>query len=112
VGGWGIWAWSLIGTVVGTAIIPALGVYGPELFPTAQRGRANGIIKASDRLGSIAGLLVTGAVSASVGRIGPAIAILAVGPVILAVLIVTSYPETAHLELEELNPEDARADPG
>jgi hypothetical protein len=33
-------------------------------------------------------------------------ALLAIGPAILAVLIITAYPETAHLELEEINPED------
>jgi len=42
--GWVMWAWALVGTVIGDAAIPALGVYGPELFPTALRGRANGII--------------------------------------------------------------------
>jgi MFS family permease len=104
--GWTIWVWSIIGSVVGAAVIPALGVYGPELFPTGQRGRANGVIKVSDRIGSIIGLLVTGWLSARIGRIGPAIAALSVGPLLLAVLVVTSYPETAHLELEDLNPED------
>ena len=47
--------------------------------------------------------LVTGA-SRGLGR---AIAILAVGPLIVAVLVLTRFPETAHRELEELNPEDA-----
>jgi hypothetical protein len=33
--------------------------------------------------------------------------IVAVGPALLTVLILVAYPETAHLALEELNPEDA-----
>ncbi len=40
------------------------------------------------------------------GRIGPGLALLAIGPMILVVLVVRSYPETAHRELEQLNPED------
>jgi hypothetical protein len=32
--------------------------------------------------------------------------VLAIGPALLVVLVLTSYPETAHRELEELNPED------
>jgi hypothetical protein len=34
-------------------------------------------------------------------------ALLAIGPLIVAALVLTLYPETAHRELEELNPEDA-----
>ena len=34
-------------------------------------------------------------------------AILAIGPILLAVLVILLYPETAGLELETLNPEDA-----
>jgi hypothetical protein len=35
--------------------------------------------------------------------------VLAIGPLIVAALVVILYPETAHHELEDLNPED-RAD--
>ena len=47
-----------------------------------------------------------GSLSDHCGTFGPAMALLAIGPAILAVLIITAYPETAHLELEEINPED------
>jgi len=30
----------------------------------------------------------------------------ALGPVVVAALVATKYPETAHLKLEEINPED------
>ena len=33
-----IWVWSLLGTVIGAIAVPALAVYGPELFPTESRG--------------------------------------------------------------------------
>ncbi|MGI9023007.1 MAG: MFS transporter [Acidimicrobiales bacterium] len=104
--GWSAWAWATLGTTVSNASIPALGVYGPELFPTALRGRANGIVALSALAGSATGLVAAGMLSDHFGRIGPAMACLAVGPVIVAVLVLTRYPETARRELEDLNPED------
>ena len=105
--GWPLWAWSVVGSVLGALTVPALGVYGPELFPTSLRGRANGLIAVPARLGSVAGLLLAGFLATSLGSLGPAMAVLAVGPAVLAVLVLLAYPETAHRELEELNPEDA-----
>lgn len=107
--GWPMWSFSAIGAVIAAATIPALGVYGPELFPTTGRGRANGIISLVGVAGSSIGLLVAGQLSDRLGGLGPAISILAVGPVLLAVLVLTRYPETAHRELEDLNPSDAAA---
>jgi len=107
VSGWPMWVWSVVGSIVGGATVPALGVYGPELFPTSLRGRANGAIAILGRVGSVVGLIVAGQLSDSFGRFGPAMALLALGPLALAVLVITSYPETAHTELEDLNPEDA-----
>ena len=104
--GWGVWAWSTIGAIVGAVTVPALGVYGPELFPTAMRGRANGIISGLGRVGSVIGLVVVGILADRFGRIGPALAIAAIGPALLVVVILLLYPETAHMELEDLNPED------
>jgi hypothetical protein len=34
------------------------------------------------------------------------LAVLSIGPLLMAVLVLVAYPETAHRELEELNPED------
>ncbi len=105
--GWPLWAWSVMGSILGAATVPALGVYGPELFPTSLRGRANGLIAAPARLGSVVGLLAAGFLASSFGSLGPAMALLSIGPGVLAVVVLVSYPETAHRELEELNPEDA-----
>jgi MFS family permease len=104
-GGPALWAGALGGTLVGGLVIPALVVYGPELFPTRLRGRANGVITLVGVMGSSAGLLLVGALSDR-WRFGPAFSIVAVGPVIVAFLVATRYPETAHRELEELNPDD------
>jgi MFS family permease len=105
--GWSLWAWSIAGSIVGAAAVPALGVYGPELFATTARGRANGFITLVGVLGSAAGLLIVGSLSDTWGSFGPAVAVVAAGPLLLTLLILAAYPETAHRALEEINPEDA-----
>lgn len=104
--GWPLWGWSVVGAVLGAATVPALGVYGPELFPTGLRGRANGLITVSAVVGSALGLLVAGLVADATGSLTWAMALLAVGPAALAVLVLVAYPETAMVELEDLNPVD------
>lgn len=111
-GGWPMWALSVCGAVVGAATVPALGVYGPELFPTSLRGRANGIIAILGVTGSVIGLLAVGYLSDVWGGLGPALAVVSIGPALMAVLVLVAYPETAHRELEELNPEDIVAREG
>jgi MFS family permease len=101
-----MWGWSLVASILGGATLPALGVYGPELFPTGARARANGVLVAAALAGSTVGALSAGVLADRLGGLGPALAVLAVGPAILAVLVVRRYPETARLELEDLNPED------
>ena len=104
--GWALWAFSIAASIIGAAAVPALGVYGPELFATTARGRANGLITVLGVTGSAVGLLVVGALSDRSGGLAAAMPVVALGPALLAVLIVVAYPETAHLELEEINPED------
>jgi len=104
-----LWIAWMAGTVVAAATVPALGVYGAELFPTALRGRANGLITLAGVGGSSIGLILAGRFETHFGSFGPGMAILAIGPFIVAALVLTLYPETAHVELEVLNPEDAAA---
>jgi putative MFS transporter len=106
-----MWLLSSVGAIVGAATVPALGVYGPELFPTGLRGRANAGLTVLAVAGSSIGLIAAGVLSDSLGGFGSTMAVLAIGPAIVAVLVLTLYPETAHLELEEINPEDARGTP-
>ena len=101
-----MWAASAVSTMFAAAIVPAFGIYGPELFPTGLRGQANALIQGFSRVGSVVGLLVVGRLADNFGSYGPAMAVVAVGPLALIVLILVAFPETAHLELEELNPED------
>ena len=108
--GWPLWAWQAMGIIVGAVTIPALGTYGPEMFATRARGRANGLITLAGMAGSSVGLLVAGVMADHVG-LGKALLVLSVGPLIVAALVVLRYPETAHIELEQLNPEDEVLDP-
>ena len=105
-GGWPMWVTSAFASMTGAAVIPALSVYGPELFGTEQRGAANGVLTGAGRVGSVIGLLVAGGLSQRIGRFGPPMALLALGPVALGVLIAVAFPETANRSLEELNPQD------
>jgi MFS family permease len=92
--------------VIGGAAIPALGVYGAELFPTGNRGKASGLISMLALVGSSIGLVAAGwALDQAIGY-GTVMAVLAVGPLVVAALVAIIYPETAHHELEDLNPED------
>lgn len=108
--GWPLWMASLVASVIGALAVPALAVYGPELFPTGQRGAANGGLQVVSVAGSSLGLLLAGWMADRLGGLGQAMAVLAVGPAILAVLVLTLFPETANRELEDLNPVD-RAGP-
>jgi MFS family permease len=106
--GWEIWLWSLLGALLGAMAVPALGVYGPELFPTGSRGRANGIINLFAVVGAALGMVLAGQLADRLaGGLPHAITILAVGPLIVVVAVLALYPETAARELEDLNPEDA-----
>ncbi|MGD9794413.1 MAG: MFS transporter [Acidimicrobiia bacterium] len=107
VGGWQLWLVSLCGAMIAGAAVPALGVYQTELFPTALRGRAKAGIIVVTLVGSTIGLLVAGAARDSGVSFGRIMTILAIGPVLVAMVVWLFYPETAHTELEELNPEDA-----
>lgn len=99
-----MWLAGTAGTVLGSAVIPALGVYGPELFPTSRRAMANGLLTMVGVAGSALGLVLAGF---GIERLGysTTFALLAVVPVLCSVAII-GYPETAGKTLEELNPED------
>lgn len=108
--GWPLWVCSILAAVIGAIAVPALVVYGPELFPTGQRGTANGGLQVVSVAGSSAGLLLVGWLSERVGGLGPAIAIAAIAPVLLVAVVLLWFPETARRELEDLNPFDGPVD--
>ncbi len=104
VSGAAMWAASVFGSVVGAALVPSFGAMLPELFPTLRRGTANGMLNIAGVLGSVAGLLTTGALVDHIGY-GRTFAILAITPLIV-VGMVRWIPETAGIELEVLNPDE------
>jgi MFS family permease len=110
VGGPPLWLFSLVGGILASAAYPALAVYRAELFPTGNRSRAAGLVTAAALIGGIGGLIATGGLLDSDWSYGSVMATLALGQVVVTVLVVVAYPETAHRELEDLNPEDEPID--
>jgi hypothetical protein len=104
--GWPLWAWGVADSILGYAVAPALGVYGPELFPTGRRSQASGVVAAAYAAGGVVGLITVGGLAQHFGTFAPAFAVLALGPALLVLLIVRAYPETARRPLEDLNPGD------
>lgn len=104
-GGGLMWLAGGFGTIIGSMAIPALGVYGPELFGTANRGRANGLITIVAVVGSVVGLTFIGWWSDRYS-FGSGFALIALFPLVAAYVVWRRYPETANLSLEEINPED------
>ena len=107
VGGPVMWLSVFLAGTLGGMTYPALAVYRTELFPTGNRGKAAGLITASALLGGIGGLLVMGTLLDRDWSHGSVMALLASAQVIVVIIVLRWYPETAHRELEDLNPEDA-----
>jgi len=55
----------------------------------------------------VIGILLVGTMRDAGFSYGSAIALVALAQVVVVTVVMTSFPETAHLELEALNPEDA-----
>ena len=107
VGGPVMWLSVFLAGTLGGMTYPALAVYRTELFPTGNRGRAAGLITATALLGGIGGLLVMGTLLDRDWSHGSVMALLASAQVLVMIIVLRWYPETAHNELEDLNPEDA-----
>jgi len=105
-GGVTIWAVRMIGVVLGAGVaVPALAVYGPELFPTRLRSTANGVTIVFGVIGSVIGLQLVGRLAERWDSFGQALAVASVGPLLLVGLILFLYPETANRTLEDINDE-------
>lgn len=109
VGGAGLWLGAFGAGFIGGIAYPAFAVYRTEMFPTGNRGRAAGLITAAALLGGSAGLLMVGRLLDAGWSYGRAMGLMAIGEVFAIVIVLTRYPETAHKDLDELNPEPASA---
>lgn len=107
VGGAPMWFSAFGGGFIGGVAYPALAVYRAELFPTGNRGRAAGLLTASALIGGIGGLLLVGQLLDRGQSYGQVIGLVAIAQVVVVLIVLTRFPETAHRELEDLNPEDA-----
>jgi MFS family permease len=83
-----------------------MSVFRSELFPTAKRNLASALITTSSLIGGSIGLIGAGIALDAGYSYGQVMAVLAIGPVAVSALVLAKYPETAHVTLEELNPED------
>jgi MFS family permease len=102
-----MWMLALVGGLLAGAAYPAFTVYRTELFPTGNRGRANGYVTALSLAGSSVGLLFVGGLVHRGWSYGQAMLVVGIGQLVAAAIAYIFYPETAHLELEQINPQDA-----
>lgn len=106
----GLWLWisAMVGTWMLAGAYTALRSYQTELFPTKARARVGGWLDLVAVSGSAAGLLIAGELAERWGSLGPSIAVLLVGPLLVLVSVIVFYPETAKAELEDFNPGDPK----
>ena len=110
-GGWPMWMWGVLAGIFGAASVPVMGAFGAELFGTSNRAGSNGQITVIGVIGSMIGLQIVGRFTDAGGEFGHVFAMIAAAPVVVALLILFVFPETARRKLEDLNPEDLDARP-
>ena len=107
IGGPPMWFAVVLAATISGIAFPALAVYRTELFPTGNRSRASGLLTAAALAGGIVGLLVMGHLLDDGHSHGAVIGGLATAELAVVFVVLVWLPETAHKELEELNPLDA-----
>lgn len=99
-----LWILLLVSTAAGALSGPSFATFNTELFPTEVRGTAGAGLLALGVAGSAAGILLSGFLSEPLGSLGLAVAITAVGPLIVATLLIRRLPEARGLQLDQLSP--------
>lgn len=102
-----MWLASFSGGICLGLAYPAMAVYRGEMFPTLHRSFASGVIMTASLIGGSVGLIGAGYFLNRDVSYGTVMSWLAVGPILAGILVYTTFPESAHRELEELNPQDA-----
>ncbi len=106
VSGAGMWISAFGGGFIGGIAYPALAVYRAELFPTGNRGKASGFLTTAALLSGSASILFVGWLLDGGRSYGHVMGVVALAQVVVVILVLARLPETAHRELEDLNPED------
>lgn len=101
-----MWIATFVGGITAAMAFPAYAVYRAELFPTGNRGVANGLVTATALIAGSLGIVVIGLLHDRGIGFGTLIAVAGIGQLVAAFLAWRWYPETAHLELEQINPDD------
>ncbi len=102
-----MWFFAIVGGILLGISYPAMAVFRSELFPTAHRNMGSALIMVASLIGGSVGLIGAGVLLDNGMSYGRVMTTFALGPVLVAVLVALRFPETAHLELETINPEDA-----
>jgi MFS family permease len=102
-----MWVCAIVGGVFAATAYPAMAVYRGELSPTAKRQTSSFLVTVSALLGGSVGLIVGGTLIDHHWSYGTVMLMFSSVSVVIALLVWFLYPETAHRELEELNPQDA-----
>lgn len=98
-----MWAVAIAGGLAFGISFPAMAVYRGELFPTPVRSLAGGIIMTAALIGGSIGLIGGGQVLDTGIPYGTVMLWLVLGPAVASVIVWFRYPETAHMELEEIS---------
>ncbi len=104
-----MWLASVSGGICLGLAYPAMAVYRGEMFPTLHRSFASSVIMTASLIGGSIGLVGAGYFLNRDFSYGTVMSWLSIGPIIAGVLVFVTFPESAHRELEELNPEDVVA---
>jgi MFS family permease len=109
-GGLSMWVMSALSIFLAGAGGIALGTLDAELFPTEVRSTSNAMLYVLGVLGSALGLFLAGSLSDQLGGIGRSVALMGVGSLLVALVIVPLLPESAARLLDEVSPTHAGDD--
>ena len=101
-----MWLASVSGGICLGLAYPAMAVYRGEMFPTLHRSFASSVVMTASLIGGSVGLIGAGYALNRDFSYGTVMSWLSLGPIVAGILVYATFPESAHRELEELNPQD------